>query len=81
MDYTQPKCLRAKQRELNPSCANIRAITNPGWKEEKWYTGEKLYMEIAHPAMKTLMEKTQIMKMPTRTRDKKKLFTRNNVQK
>ena len=60
---------------------NIRAMINPGWKEEKWYPAKhKLYREIEQPKMKTWMGKTQVMMMLTQTRDKKTIHEKNCVE-
>merc|ERR1712112_804244 len=52
---------------------NIRAMMNPGLREDKWYPEKRqLYEKIQHPTMETWLEKTQIMTMLTQTRGKKK---------
>ena len=50
---------------------NIRAMMNPGWREDKWYPEKRqLYEKIQQPTMETWLEKTQIMTMLTQTREK-----------
>ena len=52
-------------------------MMNPGWKEEKWYPGKKKrYVEIEKPAMKTWIAKTQVVTIPTQTRGKKTIHSK-----
>ena len=60
---------------------NIRAMMNPGWREDKWYPEKKqLYEKIQQPTMETWLGKTQIMTMLTQTREKRR-YIQNTVKK
>ena len=57
---------------------NIRAMMNPGWREDKWYPEKRqLYEKIQQPTMETWLEKTQIMTMLTQTREKKTIHPKH----
>lgn len=60
------------ERMETSTCKNIRAMMNPGWREDKWYPEKRqLYEKIQQPTMETWLAKTQIMTMLTQTREKK----------